>query len=164
MPGDYQILLHSWECFSLPWHTRTSLLKFTLGCQSSSNTPLSNVSSCCDIRGSQSDIIPLAKPVPGMFFWGLKVQCVQQSIPSCRICAVLSKLEFTDSQSNIFWIKCIFACLKIDEFCWCVLHLISFKCPDVSTLKENTQQIASRSIYTEKISNMKCYFQHRGIF
>lgn len=26
------------------------LLKFILGCQSSSNTPLSNVSSCCDIR------------------------------------------------------------------------------------------------------------------
>lgn len=37
---------------------------------------------------------------------------------------------------------------------------MSFKCPDVSTLKENTQA----SIYTETISNKKYYFQHRGIF
>lgn len=96
-PGDYQILLHSWEHLSLPWHTRTSLLKFALGCQSSSNTPLLNVSSCCDIRGSQSDIIPLAKPIPGMLLWGLKVQYVQQSIPNRRFHAVLPKPEFADS-------------------------------------------------------------------
>lgn len=52
-----KILLHLWEYLSPPWHTRTSLLKWTLNWQSSSNTLLPNVSPCRDISGSQSDII-----------------------------------------------------------------------------------------------------------
>lgn len=69
--------------------------------------PPPNISSCYNTRGSQADIIPLAKLVTGRLFWRLKVRYVQQRVASCPIHAVLPKLEFADTWSNIFWIQCL---------------------------------------------------------
>lgn len=106
-PGDHQTLLHSWECFCLPWHTRTSGVRTGLSVKLQHPTPKRLF--LLWHRGWQSDIAPLAKPTPGTRLWGQKARYVQQRNPGCRISAVLPKPEFTKSQSNVFWIKCLLA-------------------------------------------------------
>lgn len=159
-PGDHQTLLHLWERFCLPWHTRTSGVHTGLSVKLQHPTP----KRLFLLWHQVSTIRP--RTVGQTHAWHVLLG-TKGSVCSAEH-SWLQDL-CSSAKNRVHWISeqrildQTLAGLKIDSFCWCVLHSISFKCPDVSTWKHSSKLYQGLSTLKKK-SNMNCYFQHRGKF